>query len=171
MPTKALSKIGVEGLALRWEKLEKIEQRIALKRDRLKIAILVAIYNHGEIAPNAKTMRVLRGIAREIQATFPTETSVDPQRMREFLRAIPAGLGKRLVERAEKFTLRPGAWELAALTLPNCLPRARRLFRWAVLRTDGAPRVKVVKLKAARDRRARKAPGDQAAFRASKKSA
>ena len=141
-------KTNWDALALRWEKLELLEDRVADKKKRLKESILAAVRAHGEITPSAKSMRVLRGVAREIQATFPIDTTIDAKAVREFLRAVPAGLGKRLFDRSEKFSLRPGAWELACLTINGS--RAATLFSRAVRRSDGAPRVKVVKLKKAK---------------------
>jgi hypothetical protein len=142
-----MKRSSVDAMARRWQQIEALEDRLADKKDRLKEIILAAIRKYGEIAPDAKTMRILRGLAREIQATFPTDTDVDPAVARHFLRQVPAYVGKRLFQRSEKFALRPGAYGHACLKLT---PRQLTLFNLAVRRSDGAPRVKVVKLKKAK---------------------
>ena len=141
----------IEAMARGWQEIEEEEHALEVRKAMVKAAILREVNAYGEIAPKAKTMRVLRGLAREIQATFPTETTVNPLYARKFVEHAPRSVGKKIFERSVRYTLRPGAFEVFAMAAKGVLSEyERNLFALAVQRRDGAPRVKVVKLKKAK---------------------
>jgi hypothetical protein len=143
-----LSNAKVEEWARRWQRLDALESRLETKRDFLKELILDAADRCGELAPKAKAMRVLHGVARELQVSYPVDTDISPVAVRRLLTQIPRGLGRRLFVRSEKFTLRPGADAVAVDELRTSAQLT--LFALAVRRTPGSPRVKVVKVKKAK---------------------
>jgi hypothetical protein len=141
------SKIAIDAMARHWNDIEAREESLAREKAQLKLRILFAVRNC-PLAPKAKRTRVLTGLLREIQATFPIDTQVLDQFAGDFVARVPRYLSRKIFTRSMRYTLRQGAFEaFAAAPLTSY---QRDLFRLAVRRTDGAPRVKVVKLKKAK---------------------
>jgi hypothetical protein len=138
----AVTHVPADLLGEKWLELDREQEKLDKRREKLKPRILAMVREYGQYVPKSKTLLILRGLVVELRATFPEESVIDETLLRQLFRKHRRT--RELFTRHERFSLRPGAVEHL---LPKLSHAAMKLFFRAVTRRELAPRVKVVKRK------------------------